>query len=324
MKVLILTGGFHPEMPLAEARNLGVEVEEEESNMVVGEIDDWKRLKRLGYSHLVLQYLGKIGIDDELPFDAEEQIQGSFAARFKKVNFSGDFFGVKKKVLEKLNPYIEGVDLDNPDTTLYFLLSGENIYCGRLLHEFDASEFKERESESRPFSRPVSLPPREARCWVNLTGIEKDERLLDPFCGTGGIIIEGGLMGCEVYGSDSEGKMVSGCRRNMNHYDVDGEIRKCEVQKLSKVWDKKFDAVVTDPPYGRASKVSGKELKELYGDALDQIHEILVERGKCVIGAPRRLNIEDLVENSRFKQRKKFKEKVHGDLTREVFVLEKI
>ncbi len=323
MKVLVLTGGFHPEMPREEIKSLGVKIEIKEGSIVVGEVSGWERLKKLGYSHLVLEYLGKFQAEEDLPFDPEEHIKGSFAARFKKIDFSDNFDKVKNRILERLNPHIEEVDLDSPDTVLYFLLKDEQVYCGKLLHEFDASEFRKREPEFRPFSRPVSLPPREARCWINLSGITEGERLLDPFCGPGGIVMEGSLMGYKAYGSDSEGEMVSGCRINLNYYNADDQIRKCDVQNLGEIWNRKFDAVVTDPPYGRSSRIRGGKLEDLYKKALDEIHGVLSPQGRLVIGAPERLNIEDLVENSRFKKRKKFKERVHGDLSREVFVLEK-
>jgi len=45
---------------------------------------------------------------------------------------------------------------------------------------------------------------------VNLSGARRE--VLDPFCGTGGVLIEAGLIGLEVYGFDIQQSMVEGCK----------------------------------------------------------------------------------------------------------------
>ncbi len=324
MKLLILAGGFHEKLPYEELRSLDLDIKKRNGRIVVGETENVEKLKRLGYSHLVLEYLGSFGLDEKLPFDPEKYIEGKFAARFKKLGFSGDFEEKKGKILGELNPSIETVDLKDPDTTFYFLMKDKTVYAGRLIHRIDPDGFKERESETRPYSRPVSIPPREARCWVNLSGIEKGESLLDPFCGTGGILMEAGLIGCKVYGSDSEADMVSGSRINLDYYGLGGEVKRCKVQELGKRWDRRFDAVVMDPPYGRSARVSGDEIERLYSEALDRIHEVLKDGRNCVFGAPKSIEPGRIVDEKKFLIKKRFEEKVHGDLIREVFVLEKI
>ncbi len=44
------------------------------------------------------------------------------------------------------------------------------------------------------------MSPKLARCMVNLTGVKENDLVLDPFCGTGGILIEAGIMGARVIG----------------------------------------------------------------------------------------------------------------------------
>ncbi|MFP4116794.1 MAG: methyltransferase domain-containing protein [Candidatus Aenigmatarchaeota archaeon] len=323
MKILVLTGGFHEEMPYEELRALGVDIRQRDGRIVVGKTEDVNRLDGLGFSHLVLEFLGSFHMNETLPFNPSEHIQGKFAARFKNLDFEADFKGKKEEILEELNPSIDTVDLDEPDTTFYFLMRGTRIYTGKLLHRFEPAEFTKRKPALKPFSRPVSLQPREARCWVNLSGVEKGESLLDPFCGTGGILVEGALAGCKVYGSDSEGEMVSGSEINLDYYGLGGEMKRCKVQELEGRWDRKFDAVVTDPPYGRSAKVGGEKVRKLYMEAIPEIEKVLKQGKRCVIGAPERLEFEKILEDSEnfFEITRKFREKVHGDLAREVFVL---
>ena len=62
------------------------------------------------------------------------------------------------------------------------------------------------------------LPPKLARMMVNMgTGRleSEDITLLDPFCGTGVILQEAALLGCDVYGSDLSEKMVEYSRINL-------------------------------------------------------------------------------------------------------------
>ena len=62
------------------------------------------------------------------------------------------------------------------------------------------------------------LPPKLARMMVNMgTGQleSEDITLLDPFCGTGVVLQEAALLGCDVYGSDLSEKMVEYSRINL-------------------------------------------------------------------------------------------------------------
>ncbi|MFP4115634.1 MAG: methyltransferase domain-containing protein [Candidatus Aenigmatarchaeota archaeon] len=326
MELLVLVGGFHPEMPLEELRSLGAEVEEKDGRIVAGKTDEWEKLKRLGYSHLILKFLGSFSPGEELPFDPEKHIEGKFAGRFKKLDFSGNFDERRKEILGELDPHIKEVDLRNPDTTIYFFFRGNKIYAGKLFHEFKPEEFYQRKVAVRPFSRPISLPPREARCWVNLSGVEEGGKLLDPFCGTGGILIEAAMIDCKVYGSDLDAEMVSGSRMNLDYYGLEGEVEKVDAQELSRRWNESFDAVVTDPPYGRAAKVGGEEVKNLYGKSLEEISKVLKEGAKCVIGAPKKIGLEGVLKEKApgLKTEKRFEEKVHGDLFREIYILRKV
>lgn len=325
MKLLVLVGGFHEKMPYEELRSLGMEIDERDGRVVVGSSDNVERLKRLGYSHLVLEFLGSFHADDPLPFDPGEHIQGKFAARFKKLDFSGDFRDKKEEILEELNPEIDRVDLEDPDTTFYFLMKDEKIYAGKLIHRFEPAEFTKREINLRPYSRPISIPPREARCWVNLSGVDEEEKLLDPFCGTGGLLIEGALAGCDVYGSDSDGEMVTGSEINLDYYGLEAELKRTKAQKLSERWGTEFEAVVTDPPYGRSAKVGGEEIKKLYREAVTEMEKVLKGDGRCVLAAPETIEFDKILKgmDTDFEISQRFKEKVHDDLFREIFVLQK-
>ncbi|MBS3125240.1 hypothetical protein J4211_03230 [Candidatus Woesearchaeota archaeon] len=120
-----------------------------------------------------------------------------------------------RKILPRLymHSYVV-VDLENPGTQIQFFFTKSHIYCGKLLWE-QYERFEERRAHLRAAHSPVSLHPKLARAMVNLTGV-KTGILLDPFCGTGGILIEAGLMGFPVVGCDIDEKYASACSNCMN------------------------------------------------------------------------------------------------------------
>ncbi|MCK4365573.1 MAG: DNA modification methylase, partial [Thermoplasmatales archaeon] len=85
------------------------------------------------------------------------------------------------------------VILENPDNEIRGLITDSKVYVGLKTAEINRSQFEERKIQHRPFFSPISLHPKLARALVNLSSIKKDETLLDPFCGTGGILLEAGL-----------------------------------------------------------------------------------------------------------------------------------
>jgi tRNA (guanine10-N2)-dimethyltransferase len=111
------------------------------------------------------------------------------------------------------------VNLDNPDVEVLVLL-GERAHIGIIRANIDRTLLEARKSENRPFSQPISLHPKFIRAMVNLTGIREGQFLLDPFCGTGGILLEAGLMEIRTYGSDIDERMIDGTRQNLEHFGV--------------------------------------------------------------------------------------------------------
>lgn len=173
------------------------------------------------------------------------------------------------------------VNLDAPEEVFrVYLYDGEAHLC-RLLEKVDRGGFESRKNQYRPFSSPVTLHPRMARAMVNLSQVPRDGSLLDPFCGTGGILLEAGLIGCEVYGSDVQEEMVEGTRENLEAFQVEADIRLADFSDVEAVFGRRFDAVVADLPYGKASKVEDF--------APEQFVEVATElgRGKAVFMSDR-------------------------------------
>lgn len=176
------------------------------------------------------------------------------------------------------------VDLKNPDTEVRILMAKE-IHAGILIAWVDRAALEARKGENRPFKHPISLHPKLARALVNLTGIREGGTLLDPFCGTGGILLEAGLMGCRAVGGDIDPRMVGGSILNLGHYGVAADIRQADISDWPKI-HAPVDAIATDPPYGRSASTAKEPVGSLYRRAFGACRQMLAPGGKLAIVLP--------------------------------------
>ena len=206
------------------------------------------------------------------------------------------------------------VDLEAPDHTLVALFS-ETAALGWLEAETDRG-FGARQPTDRPFFQPGSMAPMDARALANVAGAGPDARLLDPMCGTGGILVEAGLVGAAVVGVDAQRKMAAGARENLECY-LDGgfEVVRGDTTRLP-FPDDSFDGVVVDAPYGRQSKIEGDSPETLVGGALAAARRVAP---RAVLVGDRPWN--DAAEAAGWSVIARFDRPVHGSLTRHVHVL---
>lgn len=172
------------------------------------------------------------------------------------------------------------VDFRNPDFTVRVVHDG-CVYVGIEERLAGRSDLEERRPPKRPFFSPISIHPKFARFMVNISRTKPGDTILDPFCGTGGILIEAGLMGRHVIGSDSSYAMVRGARLNLKYYGIsDPVVSRSDVKDLEV--KRNVDAIVSDLPYGRNSEVLGEDLKTLYSVSLSKFHALL-QRDKLAV-----------------------------------------
>jgi len=151
------------------------------------------------------------------------------------------------------------VDLEDADHELRALFAGDEGTCmlGWLAAESDRG-FARRKPTDRPFFQPGSMDPALARALANIAGARPGATVLDPMCGTGGILIEAGLVGSRVVGVDVQHRMVRGSRENLADALGGGwAVARGDARSLP-LADDSVDAVVFDTPYGRQSKVTGR------------------------------------------------------------------
>ncbi len=220
---------------------------------------------------------------------AREGASGASAA-FRRLGTRGGTADATVRALGKA--YVDGggrIDLGHP-ARRYWLdgLAGGAAELLREVSAVDRASVAARAMPRLPFRRPVSLPPRFARAAVNLASVRPGDAVLDPFLGTGALLAEAALVGARVYGIDAEPSMVRGALRNFQHLGVsaealvEGDARSVELSGGPE-W---FDAIVTDPPYGRSSATFGERPDDLVRETLARWGARVRPGGRVVVVSP--------------------------------------
>lgn len=222
------------------------------------------------------------------------------------------------------------VDLDDPDHELRACFSDDTCVLGWLVAE-SLRDYGVRQPTDRPFFQPGSMDPLLARALVNLARIDPGGRLLDPMCGTGGVLIEAGLVGASPIGTDAQEKMVRGARENLRHFLCDAattvpstepvgfHVARADATTLP-LRNDSASAVVFDVPYGRQSKIETHRLEDLVGGALAEARRVTSGDGRAVVVADR--DWRDAAEAAGWTIANRFVRRVHRSLDRHVLVLD--
>ena len=318
MRLLFELSGEHPTLPVAELECVGT-VREHRPQVAVADCPDPETARRLALTHAVMEYLGSCnpapGAIASLLRDLALTPEAPFSARVKKAEGSAPT--ASQPELERLiGSLIAGkVSLAAPVVEYRALISANRCYLGRLLFRIDRASYTSRDPLRRPFFHPGVMLPRFARAVVNLTLLAPGESLFDPFCGTGGFLLEAELLGARAAGGDADPAMVAGSRLN---------LRKAGLMRLDAgalpLCTASVDTVATDLPYGQSSWIRGRDLDRLTPLALREIARILRPGRRAAIVTHRDIRPfvpEPLTILQHHEQR------VHRSLTRRYLVLER-
>lgn len=219
--------------------------------------------KRLAYTHKIYQFLFKCREKD-----FEKNMETFNWQKIYRKNFCLRLRGTEKYKERDAAGFIWNkiknpkVNLEKPETLIEVFFVKQQAVAGLFLYETDKSYIK-RQAHLRPGLHPSATDQRLARVMINLTGAEKNSRILDPFCGTGGILIEALFMGLKAEGCDNNKFMIKKAEENLKFYNL-----KCMLSlKDALTLNKKFNFIVTDLPYGKDTK-SIKNLNKFYKDFL--------------------------------------------------------
>lgn len=263
------------------------------------------------------------------------------SANLQAVLLENESFAVRVKHVKEYSQRINGMTLEGkigsliidmcpeakvrlrgPDKTFVGVLTGDRFVFGTKLVEIPAKPFVERRPRKKPFFHPSAMTAKLARCMVNLARPKNGEVVLDPFCGTGTMLIEAKLVGCRVLGMDIQRRMARGTKRNMAHFNIkpDGII----VADAKHLPLTRLDCVVTDPPYGISSTTLKRTTEQLVEQVLKAVHGTLPNGKKVCLAAPKKLNIGRVGKALGFTPLESYFVYVHRSLTREIVVFEKV
>lgn len=280
--------------------------------------------KKLAMTHHIIKVLGIGGSNEENVLDVVSNnlsnFEGTYSIRVKRVrNYSSiNTESMERKIGEIFFKRGAHADLKDPDVQFRVILTEDKSIFGIMCGSIDRSAFESRKPHYKPFFYPGVLMPRVALALVNIA--KPDISLFDPFCGTGGILIEAGLIGIKAIGGDMQRKILLGAKMNLDHYNVDYSLMFEDACGLA-LRDNCIDAVVTDPPYGRSAAIKAQSLDYMLGKSLKEVYRVLKPGKRAVYISERQ--IEKLVQEAGFEVIELHIQRVHKSLTRRMLVLRK-
>jgi tRNA (guanine10-N2)-dimethyltransferase len=304
-------------LAVAEADAVGELVDEGRGYALVRDPDV---TSNLAASHRVSRFLGEADATVEAAVEKarslDVSLDGSFAVR-ARVHGDGPSSTELERRIGAVFAERAPVDLDEPDDVVRLVVSEGRVLFG--LHLCETSGFGGRAPTEKPFFKPGSMSPFLARALSNIAGGYGGATLLDPTCGTGGVLVECALVGGCPVGGDTSREMVEGARENMREFcEGDARLYVGDGRALP-IADASVDCAVTDLPYGRASHVEGRSPETVARRVLEELKRVVSPGGRVVAVSDTWL--DKTARNAGFVVVDRFEDRVHRSLTRRAVVL---
>ena len=194
------------------------------------------------------------------------------------------------------------VSIDNPDITIFLILSDKESFFGFT------KRFYRKNRPTKPETHPHELDWKLTRVMINLAGLREGETVCDPFCGTGTTLLEAESMGIHAVGIDFDNKMYKKSQINVKKNGFDSKIYNTDFSHLKNL--ERIDGIVTDLPYGRASK-SSQEPEKILRDFIS----MLPKKKKIAVMCKK-----ELEQKLMFNPTKKYEIYRHKSLTRVMLI----
>ncbi len=342
MELLCIQSQEHPELPLAELKavmeceNIDAMIDVVTEGLVIlrdiseDNIDEYYEIltKRLGYTHEVHEIIIKSSREslneDICSIDWNNYISETFAVRVKRFKSEIDTVATERKAGALILEHCDNikVKLREPNSLVRLVAFGNDVYIAIEKIKLNKKHFEESKPHKRPFFYPGSMSPKLARCMVNLSRAKAGQLVLDPFCGTGGILIEAGLIGCKVVGSDIYWKMKNGTAINLDYYGItDYRTFNLDVREL-KMYEK-VASVVTDPPYGISTSTGDIEGNDIFKEFFHAIYDNMRDDAYLCMASPHYVDLKPMADEVGFEIVEQYGIKMHRSLTRIISVIRK-
>lgn len=305
-------------------------LEQKNSNLFVeikNAFDPKTLMNRLGGTMKIARFVGDIRADEDVTSEEKlaeivESLQLEGKIQFSLSGNNAKELALEtKKVLKKNGRSVRYIEAGNTATILHnslvqksgdFTLTHHGVFVTEAIQPIE-------EWGQRDFGRPGRdsksgmLPPKLARIMINIAGDKKvtlenvaSQVLLDPFCGSGTILMEAILSGYKsILGADVSDKAISDTKVNTDWVLEQIETEKLKTLKIlqvdvrrahDKIGPESIDIIATEPFMGKPLRGNEQkehlmkqahELKTLYLNAFQAFARIMKKDASIVFLIPR-------------------------------------
>ncbi|MFC1788031.1 TRM11 family SAM-dependent methyltransferase [Patescibacteria group bacterium] len=235
----------------------------------------------------------------------KKQISGTGIEIKKKIKESGQSVRFVTSKEESLSSVVVWTNkLIETGGEFVLIATKDGIMIGQTVAVQNFKAWSERD-----FGRPARdaksgmLPPKLARMMINLTETDlATSTLLDPYCGSGTVLMEAELMGYKkIIGSDISEKAIDDTEKNTkwleNQYGLRGDVNLyvSPADKLHEQVTDPVDAIVTETFLGdpQSKSPSQDELNKIVNELIEinrksfkQLYDLMKPESKAVIAIP--------------------------------------
>ncbi|MFX1319436.1 MAG: hypothetical protein ACFE9D_08250 [Promethearchaeota archaeon] len=342
---LFILSGEHDTLPQAElcaileSEGFSYSVKGREKRILLMEVDPkgaQKATLRAGLVNKACVVVFESAAEEEAILQALRRIDFSswvrpgsrFGVKVTRIKQEPDEFNVDdlqgkigSEIWQSMDGQVE-IGLASPDVLFLGVINGKQFFFGPHLATRERRGFSKRRSPLRPFFVPSAINPKIARVLVNLSRAKQGGEFLDPFCGTGGLLLEAAEIGCLPVGFDIDISMLAGSQQNLTHFKVPfygclADAREPPIRRNG------VESIATDPPYGRSSSTKGAAISRLIKDSLASFAPILKPGGFLCLALPLEYFREDMIPSESFIIKEMHTMRIHRSLHRHIVVLER-
>lgn len=319
---LILLSQENIELSELEARSLlELKALTRDKNIVYSSIErtNIKKIPRLAYTKKILELLFMCNPRDLknalLQFDFRKHYNKNFCLRIhddKKIFKEKDYAKYIWKSLEKNSNIKPKVNLEKPGTLIEIIILDDNAFICKQIWA-NEKVFESRKAHLKQERHPTAMHPRMASALINILNPKKGEKIIDPFCGAGGILMEASLMKIKSIGYDIDDVQLRRAKINLKG------LKGFKLEKKDATKIKNLKNIVTDLPYGKSSKKT-LEINTLYSKFVNNIS------GRSVVVFPDFSDYKKILKNNLNKKltvKKIISHYVHKSLTRKIVLIDK-
>ncbi len=170
------------------------------------------------------------------------------------------------------------------------------IFIGRLAASQNIEQYTRRDTGKPARNMEVGLmPPKLAQILINLAAVQPPCTIYDPFCGTGGILIEALRMGYGIAGADIDPRVLEQADANLRWYQKEMGLNTVSrpplfVQDATKPFSRQlgFDALVTEGYLGPVLRSDPSETE------IAQVHTEVARLYSGLLGVLQTVNITSI------------------------------